>query len=193
MASPSPEEITQYLKDLEEGDEQAADRLLPHVYEDLKRIAQKLFQGQPSDHTLQPTALVHEAYFRLVRPDAAQWNGRRHFYRVAAIAMRQLLTTHARKRRSLKRGGERVRVLLEDPPSDGKDDSAVDLVALDEALTELQRLNPRYSKVVELRFLAGLTIEETAEAIGIAPRTVRQDWTFARAWLRRSLDASNAS
>ncbi|MEQ8767478.1 MAG: sigma-70 family RNA polymerase sigma factor [Planctomycetota bacterium] len=190
MSEQSSREITQYLNRMVEGDDSAVDHLLPHVYEDLKKLARKAFQGQGAGHTLQPTALVHEAFFRLVRPKETGWNDRRHFFRVAAMAMRQLLTEHARKKRAVKRGGEQIRVEFEEPAVESPT-PLVDLVALDEALTELQSLNPRHARIVELRFLAGLTIDETSEVLGVSPRTVRQDWTFALAWLRKRLETGS--
>ena len=181
-----PAEVTLYLQQMEQGDSGAVDRVLPLVYQDLRRMADQLFREQWRNHTLQPTALVHEAYMRLVRSGDASWESRRHFLRVAAMAMRQLLTDYARRNDAQKRFGQRQRVVLEesDEPSE---EQGTDLVELDEALAELSRLDERQARVVELRFLAGLTIQETAEVLEVSERTVSLDWTMARAWLERRL------
>jgi RNA polymerase sigma factor (TIGR02999 family) len=177
--------VTQILEQLARGDRSAADRLLPHVYDELRALAASFFARQPRHHTLQPTALVHEAYLKMVGSARPDWNDKRHFFDVAALAMRQLLTDHARRRGSQKRGGGLARVTLtdSDAPAGGMFD--LDLEALDEALTRLAALDPRQGRIVELRYLAGLTVEETADVLGVSPRTVRLEWQVARAWLRR--------
>ncbi len=185
MPLPSPEQVTLYLQQMREGDSAAIDRLLPHVYEDLRELADQAFRGQPGDHTLQPTALVHEAYLRMAQPEKADWQDRQHFLRVAALAMRQLLTSYARRKGARKRsGGERV--LLEETDRE-LDEGGVDLVALHEALEELRELHERQAEIVELRFLTGLTLAETAEVLGVSERTVSLDWRMARNWLERRL------
>ena len=179
-------EITQYLEELEHGDPSAVGRLLPFVYDDLRALADAMFRDQRDNHTLQPTALVHETYLRLLGSTHKSYEGRRHFYNVAAMAMRQLLTDYARSRGARKRGGDRKRVVLEERAQEAQLDG-LDLIALDEALEELARLDPRMARVVELRFLAGLTNKEVADILGMAERTVSLDWQMARTWLRRHL------
>ncbi|MCC6360696.1 MAG: sigma-70 family RNA polymerase sigma factor [Phycisphaerales bacterium] len=195
MAPETP--ITQYIADLSAGDRSAADRLLPHVYEELRKLAISFFQQQPGHHTLQPTALVHEAYVKLVGSGSAGWESRKHFFDVAAMAMRQLLADHARRKASLKRGGDIARVTLIDSdgafaPEAGAATTPggapdLDVEALDAALTKLAALDPRQGRIVELRYLAGLTTDQTADVLGISERTVRLEWQTARAWLRREL------
>lgn len=175
--------VTQILSELSGGSVDAADRLLPHVYEELRALAGSFFQSQRANHTLQPTALVHEAYMRLVRSDSS-WNSRKHFYDIAAMAMRQLLTDHARRQGRQKRGGDANRVTLSDA---GEDSTVVDIVALDDAMTRLSQLDPRQARIVELRFLAGLSVEETADVLETSARTVKRDWRVAKAWLRTQL------
>lgn len=200
MTAPAPEKITEYLEQIERGDASAVDRLLPHIYSDLRRLAGAFFRKQPSAVTLQPTALVHEAYMKLVRPRKDAFTGRKHFMSVAAIAMRQILANQARDRRRIKRGGDQARVTLGKAEADGAryglayDDLEleIDLIALDDALNRLQVLDPQLARVVELRFFAGLTIDETAEILDVDERTVRRRWTLARAWLRRELDGPSS-
>jgi len=162
------------------------DELLPRVYEELHRLAQRFFRDQPPQHTLQPTALVNEAYLRLSSAKDARWNDQGHFYCLAARAMRQILVNHARDRKRLKRGGERQRVPLEDGLAVSTD-SAPDLEALDEALASLAKIDARKARVVELRYFAGLSIEETAESIGVSPATVKSDWALSKAWLLEAM------
>ncbi|MEM7307864.1 MAG: ECF-type sigma factor [Planctomycetota bacterium] len=185
MSEANCEEVTKYLRDLGRGDDGAADQLVPLVYDELRRMAGNLFRGQRADHTLQPTGLVHEAYMRLVRGDA--YTDRQHFFRVAAVAMRRLLMDYARDRRAEKRGGGQKRVVLDPQLAETLGGVELDLLALDEALTELARLNERQAKVVEMRFLAGLSAAETAEALGVTERTVFFDWRMARFWLEERL------
>jgi len=191
MGTLHPDQVSRYLKQIEQGDRDAIDQLLPYIYEDLHGLAEGIFRDQwRNSHTLQPTALVHETYMRLVQNPNSVGDDRRQFFKVAAIAMRQLLTDYARKRGAEKRGGRLERVKLESGIAalDGEE-GGVDLIALDEALSKLQKLDARQAQVVQLRFLAGLTIDEAADVIGIAPRTVRLDWQMARNWLRRELDS----
>ncbi len=170
------------------GDKSAVNRLLPHIYDDLRVLADRMLRGT-NQPTLQPTVLVHDAYMRLAKTDSTDWEGRNHFMAVAAMAMRQLLTDYARKRRCQKRGGDRERVSLDQVAAETTDQ--IDLLALDEALTDLEKLDPRQARVVELRFLAGLTIEETAKVLGIAPRTVNLDWQMARSWMELRIAGSS--
>ncbi|MCB9854576.1 MAG: sigma-70 family RNA polymerase sigma factor [Phycisphaerales bacterium] len=186
MSEDRQADVTQILGELSGGDTSAAQRLLPHVYNELRALAGSFFQRQRNDHTLQPTALVHEAYLRMVRADAS-WTSRKHFFDIAAMAMRQLLTDHARRRGSLKRGGDVGRITLSEANADPGQGTDVDIVALDEALTKLNGLDARQGRIVELRFLAGLSVEETADILGISPRTVKLDWRMAKAWLRTEL------
>lgn len=150
-------------------------------------MAEACFRHQPASHTLQPTALVHEAFLKLVDRDAVEYADRGHFLAVAATAMRQILIDHARTRGAAKRGGDRRRVALEDAPVNGAGADQLDLLALDEALTRLAALDGRQARVVELRFFGGLSVKETGEALGVSPRTVELDWRMAKAWLSRAL------
>jgi RNA polymerase sigma factor (TIGR02999 family) len=185
-------EVTRLLSAIDQGDPHAASQLLPLVYDELRTLAaQKLSQERPG-HTLQPTALVHEAYLRLVDTDNAQpWNSRGHFFAAAAEAMRRILVERARHRRSLKAGGDRRRVELADvePTADGPD---LDLLALNDALEKLERQDRRKADLVKLRFFAGLTTEQAAEALGISPSTADNDWAYARCWLRLEIEGRPA-
>jgi RNA polymerase sigma factor (TIGR02999 family) len=186
-------EVTQILSAIERGDRQAAEQLLPLVYEELRRLAaQKMGQESPGQ-TLQATALVHEAYLRLVDSDRARpWDSRGHFFAAAAEAMRRILVERARQKKSLKAGGDRQRVELADiePAIAGPCD---DLLALHAALEKLERKDHRKASLVKLRFFAGLTNEEAAQALGISASTADDDWAYARAWLRLELAGGGAS
>jgi RNA polymerase sigma factor (TIGR02999 family) len=185
MPDPADHDVTRLLDDLSQGVPDAADRLAPIVYDELHRLAQFAMQRESSGHTLQPTELVHEAFMRLVGQRDMQWANRSQFYGIASQAIRRILIDHARRRRAAKRD-HGVRVTLDErlgAPA-GRE---LDLIALDEALTALARLDERQARVVELRFFAGFSVEETAEALDISPATVKRDWTFARAWLLRAL------
>jgi RNA polymerase sigma factor (TIGR02999 family) len=176
------ENITQILQDLSAGDRRAADRLFPFVYDELRRLAAAYFSRERRDHTLQPTALVHEAYLRLIDQKSVEWQNRAHFFGVAANMMRRILVDHARAKATEKHGGSRTRITLDKSVSfQQKND--VDLVAIDEALTILAELDETQSQIVELRFFGGLTIEETAEVLKISPATVKREWAMAKAWL----------
>ncbi|HUO07036.1 MAG TPA: sigma-70 family RNA polymerase sigma factor [Phycisphaerae bacterium] len=180
------EDVTVVLEQMRNGDKNAADKLLPLVYDEFRALARHYLAQERANHTLQPTALVHEAYMKLVDQTRVDWQGRSHFFAVAAQAMRRILVDHARSRQRDKRGGGRARVILDEAValSPQKDE---DVLALDEALERLAALDPRQAKVVELRFFGGLSVEEVAEALGVSKRTVEGDWTFARAWLSREL------
>lgn len=168
------------------GDPAAAGALFPLVYDELRALAGSLFQQQPGNHTLQPTALVHDAYLRMVGQPAGAWKDRAHFLAVAAQAMRQILIDHARRKKAEKRGSGWDRVTLDEAMAlDGE--RTIDLLALDEAMTRLAALDERKAKVVELRFFGGLTNEEVAEVLSVSRATVADDWTVARAWLRGDL------
>lgn len=180
------EDVTQVLAQLRDGDQRAADKLLPMVYDEFRALARHYLGQERANHTLQPTALVHEAYLKLVDQTRVDWQGKSHFFAVAAQAMRRILVDHARSRQRDKRGGGRARVALDEAValSPQKDE---DVLALDEALERLGKLDPRQAKVVELRFFGGMSVEEVAQALGVSKRTVEGDWTFARAWLAREL------
>lgn len=167
-----------------------AEELLPLVYDELLTLAKRRMANEPTGQTLQATALVHEAWLRLAGsdPDAARWANRSHFFAAAATAMRRILVDRARAKLGPRRGGGRGRVELRESAVIGGEDAGPDHVALDAALERLERLEPRKGRVVLLRYFAGLTIEETAEALGISPATVKADWSFARAWLHRELE-----
>lgn len=179
-------EVTRLLALWSSGDASALERLAPLVYEELRTLAGRLLRGERAGHTLQPTALVNEAFLRLAGGRTVDWKGRTHFFAVAARAMRRILVDHARTRLAGKRGGGATRIsLTETPLSVPAPD--VDVLALDEALERLAGLDPGQARVVELRFFAGLSVEETAEAIGASPATVKREWSSARAWLFREL------
>jgi len=184
-------DVTRILSAIEHGDPQAAEQLLPLVYDELRKLAvQRLAQEKPGQ-TLQATALVHEAYVRLVDVDTAQdWNSRGHFFAAAAEAMRRILVDQARRKQADKHGGGRLRVdLPEDLAAEARSD---DLVALDEALSRLERHDPDVARLVKLRYFAGLTIEEAAQALNIAEPTARRWWAYARAWLLKEMSRAGA-
>jgi len=183
-------DVTQLLVAMGDGDAGAANQLFPLVYQELRALAGSFFRHQRADHTLQPTALVHDAYLRLVNQTNPQFSGRSHFFAVAAKAMRQILTDHARRKGAIKRGGEHQQVSL-DRAVAVTNESTIDILALDEALTRLTSLDERRSRVVELRFFGGLTNEAVAEVLGISRATVVDDWTVARAWLRGQLGSGD--
>ena len=181
-------DVTRILSAIEQGDPHAAAQLLPLVYDELRKLAAARMAEERADHTLQPTALVHEAYLRLVecaKPHAS-WDSRGHFFAAAAEAMRRILIDRARERLAVKRGGDRKRVPLEevDPPAGTPPE---DLLALDEALEQLTRLDPTAGQLVKLRYFAGLSVEQAAASLNLATATAYRHWTFARAWLHREL------
>jgi len=180
---------TLLLGRIQKGDEQAAQQLLPIVYEQLRAIAGAYFQGQPAGHTLQPTALVHEAYLKLVGSGPG-WKDRAHFCAVAATAMRQILSNHARDKRAAKRSRNRVQLSIDEMPTPAGS-SVLDLLDLDDALSELATLNARHARMVELRFFGGLSTDEMAHLLGISPSMVRREWRAMRAWLGRRLDTGD--
>ncbi|MGI8481347.1 MAG: sigma-70 family RNA polymerase sigma factor [Chthoniobacterales bacterium] len=187
-----PPDITLILSEWSAGNAEAAERLMPLVYQELRRLARQHLQRERSDHTLQPTALVHEAYLRLVDQSRVSWQNRAQFFGVAAQLMRRILVDHARAHAAEKRGGNVEYVLLDEAAAPAEE-RPVNLLALDDALTQLASLDSRKSRIVELRFFGGLTVEETAEAMGLNSATVRRDWTFAKAWLHRALGGMPAS
>jgi RNA polymerase sigma factor (TIGR02999 family) len=169
-----------------DGDRQSLDSLLPIVYQELRRLAASYLRRERPGQTLQPTALVHEAYMRLMKDRPDRWQNRAHFCAIAAHSMRQILIEKARARDALKRGGGGPRVTL-DEALVGGGELSIDMVALDEALERLAAIDPEQARLVELRFFGGLTVEETADALNISPATVKRHWTLARAWLAREL------
>lgn len=176
------------------GDPEAADDLLPLVYEQLRAIAQRRMASERHGHTLQATALVHEAYARLVGNDELQWDSRGHFFVAAAEAMRRILVEHARAKSRLKRGGpaqHRLALDIADVADLAGEEKSEEIIALDEALRRLSQQRPRVAQIVRLRFFAGLTVDETARALDVSPRTVDLDWAFARAWLYRDLSGAS--
>jgi RNA polymerase sigma-70 factor, ECF subfamily len=186
MSSPVGE-ITLLLSDLQQGNAEAGSKLMPLVYAQLRQIAAHHFRSERPDHTLQPTALVHEAYLRLVKPGRVPWKDRAHFFRIAARAMRQILVEWARKRNAEKRGGGQVKINLDkalvfSPEEPGQ------FLALEGALIRLKEFAPRQSRIVELRLFGGLSVRETAEALGVGITTVKSEWHLAKAWLRRELE-----
>lgn len=190
MAAPS--EITRLLAAHREGDREALRQLVPLVYGDLRRLARRQLAGKRSGHTLQTTGLVHEAYLKLADAERAAWNDRGHFFAVASLAMRQIIVDHARHHRAKKRGGSQPLQSLEDVEI-ALDEQAGSIVDLDAALAGLADLDERLPRLVECRFFAGLTAEETALALGVSKKTVDRDWKRARAWLRRALDPDHVS
>jgi RNA polymerase sigma factor (TIGR02999 family) len=178
-------DVTQLLDAWQRGDDSALERLLPLVYDELRRVARARLRAEKAGHTLQPTALVHEAYLRLIRGGATPRN-REHLFAIAARLMRQILVDHARGKGALKRGGADTAMTL-DTGIAAPELPMVDILALDEALTELTGLDPRLCQVVELKFFAGLNIDETARALGVSPATVERDWTVSKAWLHQRL------
>jgi RNA polymerase sigma-70 factor (ECF subfamily) len=179
-------QISQLLVDWSNGDQSALDKLMPLVYDELRRLARRFMSSERPDHTLQTTALVHEAYLRLVGSGGEPWEGRKHFFAVAARVMRQVLIDHARGIRRVKRGGGAAKVPIEEAAVLSSD-RAVDIIALDEALSRLEAKDERKSRVVEMRIFAGLENSEIAEVLGVSRNTVIRDWNFARAWLRSEL------
>ncbi|HEV7890609.1 MAG TPA: sigma-70 family RNA polymerase sigma factor [Pyrinomonadaceae bacterium] len=191
MTTVSQREITRLLADWAGGDRDALDRLAPLVHAELRRIARRQMGGERQGHTLQATALVNEAYLRLAGQEGFEWRDRAHFYAVCAQVMRHVLIDHARAHARDKRGGGALHVSL-DEAAVMSVESASELVALDEALRELEEVDPQKGRVVELRYFAGLSIEETAEVLGISPTTVRREWRRAKAWLYRALAGGEA-
>lgn len=186
ISPPTRQQVTQVLIDWGNGDREAAERLMPLIYDELRQIARGYLQNERSDHTLQATGLVHEAYLRLVDQTRTTWQSRAHFFGVAARVMRRVLVDHARRHRTDKRGGMWEKLEFDEAfsPGVGRD---LDLVALDDALQDLATRDPRQSQVVELRFFGGLTLEEAGEVLAVSPRTVKREWRRAKAWLRREI------
>ncbi len=191
MSAPDPKTVTQLLKAARDGDSRAADQLLPLVYDELRRLARSRLAREAPGQTLQPTALVHEAFLRLVGTGDPGWDSRAHFFGAAAQAMRRILIDRARYKAAEKHGGERRPVEVDDsdiaiePPS-------IDLLALDEALGKLEGYDPRKARIVELRYFAGFNEEETAEILGVTSRTIQREWRYIRTWLHREISGCEA-
>ena len=192
MTEPSSRDITQMLIDWSNGDRAALDRLIPVVYAELRRQAARHLRRERAGHSLQTTSLIHEAYLRLVDQREVRWQNRAHFFAVASQLMHRILVDHARRRHRAKRGGSAARLPLEEALVIAAEKSDVDLLALDEALERLAAIDPRQSRIVELRFFSGLSIEETAEVLGVSPATVKNDWNVAKVWLRREMGGGEA-
>ena len=190
MAGEQQQDVTLLLQAVADGDSHAASELLPLVYAELQKLARSFMGREAAGNTLQPTALVHEAYLRLIGDQDMAWDNRGHFFGAAAMAMRRILVERARAKSRLKRGGDRGRIefteqsLIAEPPED-------DMLSLNEALDRLEAYDARKSKVVMLRYFAGLNVEETAAAIGVSPATVKNEWAYARAWLHRELNGDD--
>jgi RNA polymerase sigma factor (TIGR02999 family) len=182
----SSERVSKLLLNWGQGDQGAREALIPLVYDELRRLARRYLRRERPDHTLQSAALVNEAYLRLIRQDQPQWQNRAHFFGVAAQLMRHILVDHARNRAAAKRGAGAPRLTL-DPDVALPQTRDVDLVALDDALNQLAALDPQQSRLVELRFFGGLSIEETSVVLGVSPATVKREWATARAWLQREM------
>jgi RNA polymerase sigma factor (TIGR02999 family) len=182
-------EVTRLLHALSAGDQVAMDQLIPLVYSELRAIASRHMRSERASHTLQTTALVHEAFLRLVDQHSTTWQNRSHFLSVAARAMRRILVDHARRRQAHKRGGGEAAISLDQVAGEvaGASGHPLDVAAVDDALVRLAELDARQAQTVELRFFGGLSVEETAEVVGISPATVKRDWQFAKAWLMREL------
>ena len=191
MTEPVSSDATGILAAASAGDPAAADRLLPLVYDELRAQAARYLQSERPDHTLQATALVHEAYLRLIDQTRVQWKDRVHFFAMAAVMMRRVLVNHAKARHAAKRGGAGLRLTLDDSAAAGVGRD-IDLVALDEALQRLSALDPQQARLVELRFFAGLTAAEAAGVMGISERTLHREWAVAKAWLHAELCKGNA-
>lgn len=186
MTQQHPEQTTELLSAISGGDREAADRLMSLLYDEFRRLAARYLHRERADITLQPTALVHEAFLRLVNQEDVDWQGRSHFFAIGAQAMRRILVDHARRKQSEKHGGGRHRIELDDQMTISKKRDE-DLLAIDDALDVLSQIDPRQAKIVELRFFGGLTVAEVAEVLGVSKRTVESEWTMVRAWLRREL------
>lgn len=186
MGTASAKDVTDLLNDLSKGDQNALNQLMPLVYDELRRLASRYLRHERRGHTLQTTALVHEAYLKLVEQKHASWENRIQFFAAAAQVMRHILVDYARSRRAFKRGGDFCRLSLDEAVLSSKEKDA-DLLTLNEALNSLAAIDIQQSRVVELRVFGGLTVEETAEALGVSPRTVKREWSMAKAWLHKKM------
>jgi RNA polymerase sigma-70 factor (ECF subfamily) len=187
MREPDAEAVTRLLVEWQNGNRDALDSLMPVVYRELRAIAARYLSRESPGHTLQSTALVHEAYFRLIGQREMRWQNRAQFFGIAAQMMRRILVDHARHKSRDKRGGPATKLSLDDAVVAVEPDIDIDLLALDDALTSLAEIDPRGARIIELRFFSGLTVEETAEVLGISAPTVKRDWSAARVWLYREM------
>jgi len=186
---PGPHQVTTLLKEWSDGDQAALEQLMPLVYDELHRLAHQHMRREKPGNVLQTSALINEAYLRLAGEPRVHWQNRAHFFGIAARLMRRILVDEARKRDSVKRGGATIQVSLDEATSVAQEQAA-NVVALDDALRSLEAIDSRQSEIVELRFFAGLSIEETAGVLKVSPGTVMRDWTFARAWLRNEMNGA---
>jgi RNA polymerase sigma factor (TIGR02999 family) len=187
VTSSSSKQVTRLLLDWSDGNQKALDQLMPLVYDELRRLARGYMRRERSDNTLQPTALVNEAYIRLIDQRHVRWQNRAHFFGIAAQLMRRILVDRARSRNAIKRGGEGEKVPLDEAVIGGGAQPNDNLLALDDAMSRLAEIDPEQSKVVELRFFGGLSVEETAEVLKVSPATVKREWSLAKAWLYREI------
>lgn len=188
-----PKTVERLLSEIRSRDEVSAEQLFPVVYAELRAVAARCFRKMRAGQTLQPTALVHEAYLHIVRGGRTDWNDRAHFFAVAATAVRQILIQHARKRETLKRGGRHKRMTLSEGTTPATSDRSIDVLSLDEAMMRLEEVDERAAQVVQLKFFGGLTIGEVAQVLDLSTTTVEDDWNLARAWLRRELSGGSAA
>jgi RNA polymerase sigma-70 factor, ECF subfamily len=191
MQNPDSQSLTQLLIDVGNGNDAALNQILPQIYDELRRLAGSYMSRERSDHTLQPTALVHEAYLRLIDQRRVDWKNRAQFFGLAANMMRRVLVNHARDRVAGKRGGSSPRVTLS--MAEGLEQPEIDVMAVDEALEKLAEMDPRKTRIVEFKFFTGLTTEEISEVLGISTATVEREWKFARAWLFNALKVQDAA
>ena len=182
----SSENLTQLLMDWSKGDAQALEKIIPLVYRDLHRLAERYLRFESPSHTLQSTALVHEAYLRLIDQRNTRWQNRAHFFGISAQLIRRILVDHARARKAGKRGGDAAKIQIDESVA-APEQQNLDLVVLDDCLKALAAIDPQQARVVELRYFAGLTVEETAEVMHVSPTTVKREWRLARAWLHREI------
>ena len=189
MTHQAPSEITQMLIELTDGNQEVVNQILPHIYDELKRLSSSYLRRERADHTLQPTALVHEAYMKLVDQKRVQWQNRAHFFGIAAQVMRRILMDHARKHQADKRGGDAEKLPIEEEILVVSHDKSAELIALDDALQTLAAMDEQKAKIVELRYFGGLSIEETAEVMGVSVPTINRQWRMAKAWLYSQLAA----
>jgi len=187
MSEKAPSEITQMLIELTGGNRDVVNQILPHIYDELRRLAGSYLRRERADHTLQPTALVHEAYMKLIDQKQVHWQNRAHFFGIAAQVMRRILMDHARKNTAEKRGGDADKLPLEEEILVVSHEKSADLIALDDALQALAEFDEQKAKIVELRYFGGLSIEETAEVMGVSVPTINRQWRMAKAWLHAEL------
>src|SRR3712207_999982 len=190
MHAPQSNQVTQLLLDWSRGKRTALDELMPLVYQELRKLASSYLRSERPDHTLQPTALIHEAYLRMIGHEMPEWQSRAHFFGVAARLMRQILVEHARTRHAVKRGGDQQKISLDDAPQVFAQSDAAELLALDHALTKLAAFDERRARILEMRAFGGMSVEETAAALGVSDTTIKREMRLAQAWVRRELEQS---